>query len=64
MSVCACGHTGDGRGSQHDAAYAVGVIEGGHGACLATGCTCRCFTWAGFTPEFEETLKSAKPPTS
>lgn len=39
MSVCTCGHTGDGRNSQHYDTVALG-----HGACKI--CTCKKFTWS------------------
>ena len=55
-SICTCGHTGDGPNSEHGAK----VLPNGHGACLVEGCDCRQFTWAGFTPEFQEELDRDK----
>jgi hypothetical protein len=43
-SICACGHTGDGANSQH----LVGVINAGHGRCVAIGCSCGMFRWERF----------------
>jgi hypothetical protein len=44
-SVCACGHTGDGAGSQHSSS---GVFSTGHGACTVPGCSCERFRWERF----------------
>jgi hypothetical protein len=40
-SICLCGHTGDGKDSDH-----AGLI--GHGACCVPDCICRKFTWKRF----------------
>ena len=59
-SLCYCGHTGDGPGSDH-----MGL--NGHGRCVAAasdsyGNPCRCnqFTWKEWLPEFVEYLKPAQ----
>lgn len=44
-SICACGHTGDGGGSQHSNS---GLVAPGHGACIAQGCACLRFRWDRF----------------
>ncbi len=48
-SVCTCGRTGDGPGSEHGGITGHGGAEG-----------CFKFTWAGWTPEFEAVFKAAK----
>jgi hypothetical protein len=45
MSLCRCGHAGDGPGSAHKDL----TLEAGHGACTFEGCECPRFTWAGYT---------------
>lgn len=40
-SICLCGHTGDGPGSQH-----ANTLAEGHGPCMVNKCTCLKFTWA------------------
>lgn len=52
MSVCRCGHTGDGGNSEHRDS-----IQRGHGACKVVGCTCRMFTWVKWTDKTESMLK-------
>ena len=49
MSLCRCGHTGDGRHSEH--------AQDGTGICLAPFCKCIHFHWTAFTPDFEAALK-------
>lgn len=46
-SVCTCGHTGDGVGSQHEGVGLNG-LSAGHGACKL--CECGRFSWAGWSP--------------
>jgi hypothetical protein len=48
-SICMCGHTGDGEGSQHDN----GVAAPGHGKCLVSACSCSQFSWARFSKKYE-----------
>jgi len=38
MSVCDCGHRGDGARSEHDGLN-------GHGKCMIEGCRCQQFSW-------------------
>lgn len=45
MSLCTCGHAGDGPGSAHKNL----TFEAGHGACTFEGCECPRFTWADYT---------------
>jgi hypothetical protein len=52
MSLCRCGHTGDGANSEHAPTF-----EPGHGLCTAPGCKCEKFTWANFTGAYEAVLK-------
>jgi hypothetical protein len=47
MSVCRCGHTGDGPNSQHEK----GPLAEGHGKCKE--CDCKKFSWASFINESE-----------
>lgn len=50
-SICMCGHTGDGKDSQHgDPRVGKAFIPGleGHGACRVRRCPCAKFTWAKF----------------
>ena len=49
LSLCKCGHTGDGANSQHGDFY-----QKGHGEC--TLCLCSHFHWVGWTPEVENLL--------
>ena len=51
-SVCRCGHTGDGARSQHTG-------FGGHGSCIFDGGSC-CdqFSWAGWTREYKDFMRS------
>ena len=51
MSICTCGHTGDGPNSQHDDRYGIG-----HGACTVEGCNCKQFTWDRFIEEEKDIL--------
>lgn len=53
MSICSCGHTGDGGNSQH----ARGGFQQGHGACNEAGCNCKQFTWVKWTDEAQSILK-------
>ncbi len=55
-SVCSCGHTGDGAGSEHLNTYGPDLSPG-HGPCLVPGCECRKFTWEDFRPEYLEAKK-------
>jgi hypothetical protein len=50
-SVCTCGHTGDGTGSEH---FNEEQHGNGHGACRI--CGCQQFTWRRWTPSFGEVL--------
>lgn len=54
-SLCTCGHTGDGVGSDHAT-----VLLPGSGACMEDDCSCDHFHWAGWTPEFEKALKKTE----
>lgn len=49
-SLCRCGHTGDGKQSEH-----VDGAQPGHGACLE--CACEKFTWKTFTADFQAYMK-------
>ena len=42
LSVCVCGHTGDGPDSSHAGFH-------GHGPCADGVCGCTKFTWNGWT---------------
>ena len=53
MSLCTCGHTGDGEGSQHEDTF-----QHGHGACKL--CDCERFTWKEFLPGALRILKGRK----
>ncbi len=68
-SVCTCGHTGDGEGSDHLDFIVVergggikvkfDLPDKGHGCC--SKCTCRQFIWKKWTDEFrEEMLEGVK----
>ena len=50
-SVCACGHTGDGEGSQHSSS---GAFSSGHGACVVEGCSCLQFRWDRFRIPYKQ----------
>jgi hypothetical protein len=52
MSVCTCGHTGDGGNSQHER----GGFQHGHGRCAVKGCNCPQFTWVRWTDEAKNAL--------
>ena len=52
-SICKCGHTGDGRNSQHDICARVE----GAGMCKVKGCDCSRFTWKNFIDKFVEHMK-------
>lgn len=56
-SLCTCGHTGDGDGSQH---MDVGITGDGQGKCKVNGCNCQRFTWKQFTKKYENFLESGK----
>ncbi len=46
-SVCECGHTGDGAGSQHEGGeHPYWFLAEGHGPCNVEGCKCVQFTWS------------------
>lgn len=49
-SVCKCGHTGDGKDSNHGS---MGYWADGHGACHVPHCACVKFTWVGWTELFK-----------
>lgn len=49
MSICSCGHTGDGRNSDHQ-----DFFQSGHGKC--NKCNCEQFTWVGWTSEAKKVL--------
>jgi len=55
-SICTCGHTGDGKGSQHGNEN----FNFGSGKCLVNGCTCERFTWIRWTKKFENFLERSK----
>ena len=50
-SLCFCGHTGDGIGSDHRDRW-----QPGHGGCMVKGCDCKQFTWSCFLPSFQRLL--------
>lgn len=52
-SICACGHTGDGEGSEHSSS---GVWSAGHGACTVDWCPCLRFRWMAFTDDYRNTV--------
>jgi hypothetical protein len=52
-SICQCGHTGDGEGSQHSSS---GVWSAGHGACVVPGCSCLRFRWERFREAYRTTM--------
>ena len=51
-SICSCGHTGDGRYTQHK-----DRIAAGHGACKVKGCECKQFTWVKWHSEYSRYKK-------
>ena len=59
-SICTCGHTGDGPGSQHLS----GILQAGHGRCAMLECqnTCPQFTWKKFLPGIVEEFKAINTP--
>lgn len=58
-SICFCGHTGDGNGSEHhDETLVKG--HGGSGKCRIKGCLCERFTWKLFTKKFNHYLSTQK----
>lgn len=46
-SVCICGHSGDGHGSDHRGGI-------GHGYCSRVGCCCQKFSWQGWTRQYRD----------
>lgn len=50
-SFCSCGHTGDGANSEHK-----DTVQAGHGACAASDCDCKKFSWAKYTDMFQRAL--------
>jgi hypothetical protein len=56
-SICMCGHTGDGEGSQH---VDVVLAGDGQGKCSVNGCGCQRFTWMQSTKKFENFLERRK----
>jgi hypothetical protein len=57
-SICACGHVGDGRESQHEGTVP-GLVDNGHGRCLEGGCPCTRFTFKRWTGAFRAALNDA-----
>jgi hypothetical protein len=55
-SLCTCGHTGDGEGSQHGNEN----VNFGSGKCLVNGCDCARFTWKQWTKKFENFMAARK----
>jgi hypothetical protein len=51
LSICECGHTGDGANSEHAT-----IFQYGHGACNVDGCNCKQFTWVKWTAEAQNIL--------
>ena len=51
LSICTCGHTGDGANSNH-----VDLLQDGSGSCRVPSCPCRQFTWAKWTGRAETLL--------
>jgi hypothetical protein len=49
ISVCFCGHTGEGKRSQHANEP---FFSFGSGKCLVKGCDCTRFTWKCFIRKF------------
>ena len=52
-SICTCGHTGDGTGSQH---RDLAVAGDGHGGCKSCGDRCTQFSWRRWTAVFGDAL--------
>lgn len=52
-SLCTCGHTGDGCGSQH---HDSAVRGDGHGGCKVCGDRCTEFSWRRWTATFGAAL--------
>jgi len=52
-SICTCGHTGDGTGSEHTD---LAVSGDGHGCCKLAGCSCSQFSWRRWTATFGRAL--------
>ena len=52
-SICTCGHTGDGTGSEHRSLAEAGD---GHGACRHGDCGCTQFSWRRWTVTFGAAL--------
>jgi len=55
-SLCECGHTGDGPGSDHGETWF--ALADGHGPCQVPGCACSQFTWVGWTLPFSRFLQA------
>jgi hypothetical protein len=52
--ICRCGHTGNGRDSEHaDLHLLYATPSGGDGYCTVPGCHCTQFEFAARTPAFE-----------
>ena len=54
-SRCYCGHTGEGRNSQHGDFYA-----DGQGDCRVNGCACARFKWKEWMPRTLKALRGFK----
>lgn len=50
-SLCTCGHTGDGPGSQHQ--QHPRLLEAGHGRCRMALCDCKVFTFKEHLPAYQ-----------
>jgi len=55
VSMCSCGHLGDGESSQH-----LDTVQHGHGGCLVDGCSCEKFTYAGKVIVYTEEMEKVK----
>lgn len=54
MSLCRCGHSGDGANSMHAPIPGPArALMRGCGPCLATGCGCTRFFWEDWTDDFK-----------
>jgi len=51
--ICYCGHTGNGKGSQHQSLLG---LEG-EGPCIFADCHCGQFIWVRFTISYKKFLK-------